>query len=114
MLTLLHRKDGPPCQLVVYEAINGKTTTSRCLPVSEKYKKTEYKKQMLNNTDDIEYLEYGALGLIILDIILNIYKLYIQRINTLQIIANANANANLNDNTPTAQRRNSQYAIQMT
>ena len=69
---------------------------------------------MLNNTDDIEYLEYGAIGLIILDIILNIYKLYIQRINTLQIIANANANANLNNNTPIAQRRNSQYAIQMT
>ena len=103
------RKDGDACQLIVYRTATGRTTTSRCLPVSEKYLKTEYKKKVLQNTDDVEYLQFGTIALVLLDIILTIFKMFQQKLQTTQILANQ---GNVPNNTPTPQRRNSQYAIQ--
>ena len=94
--------------MIVYRTATGRTTTSRCLPVSEKYLKTEYKKKILQNTDDVEYLQFGTIALVLLDIILTIFKIFQQKLQTTQILANQ-GNA---PNTPTPLRRNSQYAIQ--
>ena len=104
-------KTGPPCEVIFYETSKGRTTASRCLPLKEKYKKTPFKKQVIENTDQVENLQYGAIALVILDVILNIYKIYAQRLQTLQIITAQVTKQN--NNSPNAQRRNSQYALQM-
>ena len=65
---------------------------------------------MLENTDEVELLQCVAVALVLLDLVLNIYKIWAVRLQTLQIIA---ANAAAQPNTPIAQRRNSQYSIAM-
>ena len=66
---------------------------------------------MLDNTDEMEVLQYASVALVLLDIIINLYRLWASRLQTLQIIA---AQAAAQPNTPIAQRRNSQYSIAMT
>ena len=95
---------------MIYETAQGKTTTSRCLPIDEKYRRTPFKQQLLENTDQVEILQIASVALVILDIFINIYKLWAARLQTIQIIA---AQAAAQTNTPIAQRRNSQYSIAM-
>ena len=66
---------------------------------------------MLDNTDEMEVLQYASVALVLLDIIINLYRIWSARLQTLQIIA---AQAAAQPNTPIAQRRNSQYSIAMT
>ena len=94
----------------MYETGSGKTTTTRCMPVNEEYRETPYKKKMMENTDEVEMLQYVSLSLVLLDLVLNIYKLWAARLQTMQILASTAA---VQPNTPIAQRRNSQYSIAM-
>ena len=80
------------------------------MPVNEEFRETPYKKKMMENTDEVEMLQYVSVSLVLLDLVLNIYKIWAARLQTIQILA---SNAAAQPNTPIAQRRNSQYSIAM-
>ena len=80
------------------------------MPVNEEFRETPYKKKMMENTDEVEMLQYVSVSLVLLDLVLNIYKIWAARLQTMQILA---SNAAAQPNTPIAQRRNSQYSIAM-
>ena len=80
------------------------------MPVNEEFRETPYKKKMIENTDEVEMLQYVSVSLVLLDLVLNIYKIWAARLQTMQILA---SNAAAQPNTPIAQRRNSQYSIAM-
>ena len=81
------------------------------LPTSvKKGRETPFKQQLLENTDQVEHLQFVAVALILLDVVLTVYKTWAARLQTIQIIA---AQAAAQPNTPIAQRRNSQYSIAM-
>ena len=80
------------------------------MPVNEEFRETPYKKKMMENTDEVEMLQYVSVSLVLLDIVLNIYKIWAARLQTTQILATTAA---VQPNTPIAQRRNSQYSIAM-
>ena len=80
------------------------------MPVNEEFRETPYKKKMMENTDEVEMLQYVSVSLVLLDLVLNIYIIWAARLQTMQILA---SNAAAQPNTPIAQRRNSQYSIAM-
>ena len=80
------------------------------MPVNEEFRETPYKKKMMENTDEVEMLQYVSVCLVLLDLVLNIYKIWAARLQTMQILASTAA---VQPNTPIAQRRNSQYSIAM-
>ena len=80
------------------------------MPIDEEFRQTPYKKKMMENTDEVEMLQYVSVSLVLLDLVLNIYKIWAARLQTMQILA---SNAAAQPNTPIAQRRNSQYSIAM-
>ena len=80
------------------------------MPVNEEFRETPYKRKMMENTDEVEMLQYVSVSLVLLDLVLNIYKIWAARLQTMQILA---SNAAAQPNTPIAQRRNSQYSIAM-
>ena len=63
---------------------------------------------MIANTDEMENLEYSVIGLLILNLVLTIYKIYAQRLQTLQLLA---AQSTMQNNSPMALKRHSQYSI---
>ena len=80
------------------------------MPVNEEFRETPYKKKMMENTDEVEMLQYVSVSLVLLDLVLNVYKIWAARLQTMQIFA---SNAAAQPNTPIAQHRNSQYSIAM-
>ena len=80
------------------------------MPVNEEFRETPYKRKMIENTDEVEMLQYVSVSLVLLDLVLNIYKIWAARLQTMQILAHTAA---VQPNTPIAQRRNSQYSIAM-
>ena len=80
------------------------------MSIDEEFRQTPYKKKMMENTDEVEMLQYVSVSLVLLDLVLNIYKIWAARLQTIQILA---SNAAAQPNTPIAQRRNSQYSIAM-
>ena len=95
--------------VIIYTTPTGKTTVTTCLPVDDKFRKTEFKKQVLEQTDYVELMEYLLIGLVILDILAGFYSHYVQRINAVQQLA-ALEGAN---NTPQIQRRNSMALLRV-
>ena len=63
---------------------------------------------MIANTDEMENLEYSVIGLLILNLVLTIYKIFAQRLQTFQILA---AQSTMQNNSPMALKRHSQYSI---
>ena len=45
------------------------------MPIDEKFRQTPYKKKMMENTDEVEMLQYVSVALVLLDRVLNIYKI---------------------------------------
>ena len=57
------------------------------MPVNEEFRETPYKKKMMENTDEVEMLQYVSVSLVLLDLVLNIYKIWAARLQTMQILA---------------------------
>ena len=97
--------------LILYTTPTGKLTSTTCLPVDERFKKSHFKNLLLSYTDNVEVLEYVLIGLVVLDIVLGFFRQYGQRVNAVQQLAALEA---ANNPTPPIQRRNSNALLRVT
>ena len=72
-----YRKGGPPCQTILYEVKGtGKLTATTCLPVDSKYVKGSFKDKIMDETEDLDILNYSQIGLLIAHILLSLYEAF--------------------------------------
>ena len=79
------------------------------MPADDRYRKSEFKQQVIANTDYVEVMEYVLIALGIFNLISGFYRHYYARLNAAQQLAALN-NA---QNTPPVQRRNSMALLRV-
>ena len=79
------------------------------MPADDRFRKSEFKEQVIANTDYVEIMEYVLIGLAIFNFISGLYRHYYARVNAAQQLA-ALYNA---QNTPPVQRRNSMALLRV-
>ena len=79
------------------------------MPADDRYRKSEFKQQIIANTDYVEVMEYVLIALGIFNFISGLYRHYYARLNAAQQLA-ALYNA---QNTPPVQRRNSMALLRV-